>query len=96
MGFLAKDHSGFASAGEDVVCAGISALTFTALLGIEQIAGLPSCYKISKVTIQCNLPDDSSDEALQTARIILATTRLGLIEMAGQYPDNVKVIDEEV
>jgi uncharacterized protein YsxB (DUF464 family) len=95
-GFQAKGHSGFAAQGEDIVCAGISALTQTALLGIEQLAGLQSFYHISKANVECILPDVSSADSRKIAEIILETTRLGLMELAEAYPDFLQVIDEEV
>ena len=35
-GFLIRGHAGFAEAGQDIVCAAVSALAATALLGLER------------------------------------------------------------
>lgn len=95
-GFQAEGHSGFANHGEDLVCAGISALTMTALLGIESIACIDDFITSDeqKAVIDCRIPLNTPEKNAETARIILSTMRLGLIEMAGQYPKYLMVVDE--
>ena len=36
IGFSAEGHTGFADRGEDIVCAAISVLTQTAVIGLQQ------------------------------------------------------------
>ena len=95
-GFDAQGHSGFAEHGEDLVCAGISALTLTALLGIEQIANLRDFFTHDeqKALIHCRIPRDVSAEKAKIAGVILETMRLGLIEIAREYPKFLRLIDE--
>lgn len=95
-GFEAEGHSGFAHHGEDIVCAGISVLTMTALLGIEEIAHLTDFFSTDDQTaaIKCRIPSETPDINAAVARIILDTMRLGLLEMAKQYPEFLLVVDE--
>ena len=45
-GFRAEGHSGYAAYGEDILCAAISALTQTTLLGLLNVIGIPVTYEL--------------------------------------------------
>ena len=47
VGFLLKGHAGYGEQGEDLACAGISAITQTALLGITDVLKIKA-----KVTLE--------------------------------------------
>ena len=95
-GFSAEGHSGFASKGEDIVCAGVSALAQTAILALEKVAGVtPVVYADEKqALIDCVLPDALPEEKFRASQVILATMALGLTEMANEYPDFLQVFSE--
>lgn len=78
-------HAGYAEAGGDIVCAGISAVSYT-LMGY--LANLEEVRSISKtdsggLTIVC-LRHDKADVAFDMALI-------GYIQIAKKYPDNLTI-----
>jgi len=93
QGFSAAGHSGYAPAGEDIVCAAVSALTQTAALGLERL-GLKPQVDIAPARMACRLHSGSpSGEVARDARIILGTIVLGLRETARGYPEYIKLND---
>ena len=86
--FSVHGHSGTAPKGRDIVCAGVSALAQTALLGLGRHLHRDVDYQIEPSgDLQLKLreaPDDLSEA-------ILRTMRLGLAEIAKAYPDAVRV-----
>ena len=86
--FSVHGHSGTAPKGRDIVCAGVSALAQTALLGLGRHLHRDVDYQIEPSgDLQLKLreaPDDLSEA-------ILRTMRLGIAEIERAYPDAVRV-----
>lgn len=91
IGFKAEGHAGYAAAGEDIYCAGVSALTQTALLGLIKHLCQKPVYEIKDGCLHCFLPEDLSLEDRQKANLILSTMEIGLRSMEEAYPQYVKV-----
>jgi len=82
-------HSGYADAGEDLVCAAVSAIAQTAVLGIK--AYLPASYiqvDEKKALISIELSDTENAQA----QAVLRTALMGLEDIAQGMPNYVKVI----
>lgn len=87
-----RGHAGFAEAGKDIVCAGVSALFFAAYSelrnrGFKYFADLDDGYATIKAY--------PSAEERHTCLAILDTVVAGLENIAKQYPDYIKLIKEE-
>ena len=86
--FSVHGHSGTAPKGRDIVCAGVSALAQTALLGLGRHLHRDVDYQIEPSgDLQLKLreaPDDLSEA-------ILRTMRLGIEEIEKAYPDAVQL-----
>lgn len=86
-------HSGFADRGEDIVCAAVSALAQTALMGLERVAEQPLTKKIRDGYLHCKLKAGGSPESAAKAQAILETVVLGLRDIASGYPHYVRVTE---
>lgn len=95
-GFCVQGHAGFAAKGEDLVCAGISAITFTAMAGLEGVAGIVQQAESDpgKARIAYDLPNGVSERQFGIAQIIMETMRLGLEEMMAEYSEFIEVVEE--
>lgn len=82
-------HAGFAAHGQDIVCAAVSALVQTALMGLEKVAGQPFEAEVSEGNVRCRLKQ-GAPEANAKAQPILETTVLGLQDIANSYPKFVR------
>lgn len=90
-GFVVKGHSGSAPKGRDVVCAAVSAIVQTALIGLDEVADIKNTYEISDGYVKCDLPQVMNKDSLDKAQTIITTMWLGLTSIAQQYPDFVRI-----
>lgn len=88
----ASGHALFAEAGLDVVCAGVSALLQTALLGLEKCAGAHPSYRVGKGSLRFELPDpDRRGDVGRLSAVLLDSALLGLREIEGRYPGHIRI-----
>lgn len=84
-GFRAVGHAGYAPPGEDIVCAGVSALTQACVLGLKDHLHLPVVLKAEHGLLECRLPREIPEEAKAPARAILETMVLALREIEKEH-----------
>ncbi|SHH20423.1 hypothetical protein SAMN02745221_01917 [Thermosyntropha lipolytica DSM 11003] len=90
-GFMVKGHAGYADPGYDIYCAGISAITQTALLGLLKHLKTKPDYSISKGDLKVKLPRHLDGEDLNKAQIILSTMEAGISSLEEAYKDYVRL-----
>ena len=88
-GFAVKGHANTAPHGQDIVCAGVAALTQTAALGLERHLGRIIGLDIGPGKLVLRLDGDPD---AQTGAI-LETMILGLTEIAKQSPQSVRITE---
>ena len=96
QGFEVTGHALCAPEGEDIVCAAISMVTQTAVLGLSQYLKLALSGTVKKGYIQCFLPSVLSDKERLQTNAILESMLLGVSQVAEDYPKAIKVEKEEV
>lgn len=84
-GFRAVGHAGYAPPGEDIVCAGVSALTQACVLGLKDHLQLPVILKAEHGLLECRLPREIPAEAKAPAQAILETMVLALREIEKEH-----------
>lgn len=89
--FEIKGHSGYAEEGRDLVCAAVSAVSQTALLGLLKVCGINVNYEVRDGYLKAVLPEGISEDKRQKAEVILLTMREGLKDIADGYPRFVKL-----
>lgn len=90
--FSVKGHAGFAEYGQDIVCAGVTALVDTSLLGLQRVAAQPCEMENGEGKTWCRLtPGDQA--AWQRAQVILETMLIGLNEIAATYSKHIRVYE---
>ncbi|HHV16382.1 MAG TPA: ribosomal-processing cysteine protease Prp [Gelria sp.] len=91
ISFQVKGHAGFAPKGQDIYCAGVSAVAQTALLGLcRNLSELPE-YQVEEGWLQCRLPAGLDREDMEKAQIILSTMEAGMLSMQEAYSDFIKL-----
>lgn len=88
-----QGHTGYANCGEDIVCAGISTIVQTALLGILNVAGVEAKYKTDekKGYLHFELKGDISKGQMHDCQVILKTMLCGLSDFYTEYSDYMKL-----
>jgi len=96
IGYEIKGHSGFAEAGQDIVCAAVSVLTQTGANALEKVAGLQPEIQVEDGYLQVMLPENLQESEREQAKTIFGTILVGLEEVAEAYPRYVKLKYREV
>ena len=88
-----KNHAGYADYGKDIVCAGISSITQTAVLGVKHIAKAKHKCVIDQKqgSLHLELLEDEFSQNFKDAQVVLCTMLCGLKDLEKQYPKYLKV-----
>jgi len=84
-------HTEYGAQGEDIVCAALSSVVQTALLGLMSVASIKVDYKRKDGYIKIALPDDLDYDQRQAADIILETMLLGVADLHEGFSDFVEL-----
>ena len=92
-GFSVSGHSGYAEAGEDVVCAAVSAVVTMAEATINDVCGAKAKVRVrdDQARITLTLPVSCDEE--DTVQAVLAGMMLTLMQMRDDYPDFIDVLE---
>ena len=96
VGFQLAGHADQGAYGEDIVCAGISAITETALLGITDVLKLDAAWAREDGHVSCELNRDTAPEDLEKAAVVFDTMIAGLTSLQQAYPKSLKFSYREV
>ena len=96
IAFEVRGHASYAEHGQDIVCAGTSAVTQTAVLGLECFTGGEVKLIIEEGYLYCALKDTLSRADREQANLILTTMALGLEMIAQGYPQNLQIVRENI
>lgn len=88
-----SDHTGYAEHGKDIVCAGISCITQTAILGIKNIAKAKHKFLLREEDgyLFLELTENQNTTNFRDAQVILNTMMCGLEDLQKQYPKYLKM-----
>jgi uncharacterized protein YsxB (DUF464 family) len=93
--FTVQGHAGYARHGKDIICAAISAIAYTALGALEELADVKG-YTENDGFLECNIPTGMSPEKKDKAEVILETMAIGFKQIEYSYKKYVVVLDKEV
>lgn len=90
-GFRIRNHTNYAVHGEDIVCAAVSALAQTAVLGLQKVVGIKCSLILEEAYLSCILPTDLPEKQEAEAQIILKVLYEGLIAIEKEYGKYLRV-----
>ena len=92
-GFSISGHSGYAEAGQDIVCAAISAVVTMAEATINDVCGAKAKVRVKdeQARITLTLPVSCDEE--ESVQAVLAGMMLTLISLRDDYPDYIEVLE---
>ncbi len=96
IGYEIKGHTGFAEAGQDIVCAAVSVLAQTGANALEKLAGLEPRIQMEDGYLQVMLPENLQESEREQAKTILDTILVGLEDVVDAYPRYVRLRYREV
>lgn len=96
-----EGHANFGPYGEDIVCAGVSILSHTALLSLIKLGkidkdSLDYTSDEEKGYFDINLPKKLNEEDYKKSQIVLRTFEIGVKSLVEAYPDHITLKYREV
>ena len=92
-GFSVSGHSGYSDAGQDIVCAAISAVVTMAEATINDICGAKAKVRVKDADARITLTLPASCDEEETVQAVLAGMMLTLCNMRDDYPDYIEVLE---
>ena len=82
-------HTGYGVEGEDIVCAALSSIVQTAVLGLMRVAGINVEYTVRQEEgyLKAALPKNLSERQTHDADVILSTLLLGVSDLYEGFSD---------
>ena len=96
-GFSVEGHSGFATEGEDILCAAITSAVRLVECAINDILGLEASVKIREkdASISLKLPGSLGQTNESTCQTLLTALMVYFTELTEEYPDHLIVLDND-
>lgn len=95
-GFSCSGHADFAERGSDIVCAGISTLTQTAVLSLEELLQLSPKVVAKQSGGKLTCTWTNKPETCERSDYLVETMKLGLREIQNLYPEYLSFGESEV
>ena len=92
-GFSVSGHSGYAEAGQDIVCAAISAVVTMAEATINEVCGAKAKVRVKEDDARVTLTLPASCDEEETVQAVLAGMMLYLCNLRDDYPDYIEVLE---
>ena len=96
VGFHVSGHANMGEYGEDLVCAAVSAVVQTAILGITEVCHIQAGVSVEEGNTTCILEKDANPDEIQRAGIVFDTMIAGLRSIRASYPGTLKFRNKEV
>lgn len=97
-GFSVAGHSGYAEAGEDIVCAAVTSAVRLVECMLNDVMGLEASVKVKQkdASILLKLPAKLGPTHEGVCQNLLTAFAVHLTSLAEEYPENVLVLNMEV
>ena len=92
-GFSVSGHSGYAEAGQDIVCAAISAVVTMAEATINDVCGAKAKVRVKEADARITLTLPASCDEEDAVQAVLAGMMLYLCNLREEYPDYIEVLE---
>ena len=92
-GFSISGHSGYAEAGQDIICAAISAVVTMAEATINDVCGAKAKVRVKEEDARVTLTLPASCDEEDAVQAVLAGMMLYLCSLRDEYPDYIEVLE---
>lgn len=94
--FTVKGHAEYDEAGKDIVCAAVSAIVQTAVIGLTDIAGIKINHVQEDGLLKCSLPQQLNMDQRKASSVILRTMLAGLESIQNGYSNLISIRERKV
>ena len=92
-GFTISGHSGYAEAGQDIICAAISAVVTMAEATINDVCGAKAKVRVKEEDARITLTLPASCDEEDAVQAVLAGMMITLCSLRDDYPDYIEVLE---
>ena len=92
-GFSVSGHSGYAEAGQDIVCAAISALVRMAEATINDVCGAKAKIRVKEEDARITLTLPTSCDEEEAVQAVLSGMMITLISLREEFEDYIEVLE---
>ena len=92
-GFTVSGHSGYAEAGQDIVCAAISAVVAMVEATVNDVCGAKAKVRVKEDDARITLTLPTSCDEEESVQAVLAGMLLYLCSLRDDYPDYIEVLE---
>ena len=94
-GFTVQGHSGYASEGEDIVCAAVTSAVRLTECAVNDVLGLEASVKVkqSDASITLKLPAGLGQTNESTCQTLLTALMVHFVQLAEEYPQHITVLE---
>ena len=92
-GFSISGHSGYAEAGQDIVCAAVSAVVTMAEATINEVCGAKAKVRVKDEQARITLTLPTSCDEEEAVQAVLSGMLLTLLSLREDYPDYIEVLE---
>lgn len=90
--FVISGHANFANKGEDIVCAGVSAVSFGAINSLIALTGVnPKIEQGENGFLRCVIPENLQKETQEKVQLLLEGMVVSLQTIERDYGEYVKI-----
>ena len=93
VGFECSGHTGYAEFGKDILCATISGITQSVVLGLKEVCKIN--VNLSKKDrsgyIKVVIPKNLNDDKVKSAQILFETLKASIEDLVGGYSDYISM-----
>ena len=91
--FEVKGHAGYAKPGEDIVCAGVSAVTVGTVNSIESLTGVVMNSRMKNGFLSSSLPPIEDETVESKVQLLLESMLVMLNDIADSYGEYIQIKD---
>ncbi|GIP16908.1 hypothetical protein J40TS1_25500 [Paenibacillus montaniterrae] len=96
VSFAIEGHANYAKHGEDIVCAGVSAVSVGTVNAIEALAGVELPVKMKNGWLSSRIPSAADADTDAKIQLLLESMIVSLDTIAQSYGDHVRLHDQNL
>ena len=90
--FTLEGHAGFADHGEDIVCAGASAISFGTVNAVMKLTGVKPAIDMGESGfLKCTIPENLPEEVQEKVQLLLEGMVVSLQTIEQDYGSHLKI-----
>ncbi|WP_040950122.1 ribosomal-processing cysteine protease Prp [Gorillibacterium massiliense] len=94
LSFQVKGHASYADPGEDIVCAGVSAVTVGTVNAVEKLTGVVPVSRMKDGFLSARIPQDGDEGKRAEVQLLLESMVVMLISIEETYGAYIQVQDK--